>query len=104
MAFNVFQTATATLKRTERDKFGDESVVESFVVDIDPVLGYKRVFSDNGEVITGRTTIITPTENVDVSKRVYVLEYLGNTYQVESMIPYYSIGGNVLQHIEVILR
>lgn len=103
MSFSVFQTATATLKEMTTDGYGKETVASSFSVDIDPVLGYKRTFSTDGEEIVGVQTIISPNVNIDVTK-VYKLDYNGRTYQVERMIPFYSIGGNVLEHVEVVLR
>lgn len=103
MAFSVFQTETAILKEMTTDGYGQETVVTSFSVDIDPVLGYKRTFSTDGEEITGVQTIISPNVNIDVTK-VYKLDYNGRTYQVERMIPFYSIGGNILEHVEVLLR
>lgn len=104
MGFRIFQTATATLKEKEVNNFGDDVVVNSFTVDIDPVLGYKRGFNNQGEEITGVSTIITATDEIDVTKRNYTLEYLGREYRVEQIIPFYSIGSNVLEHVEVLLR
>jgi hypothetical protein len=104
MVYKIFQTATATLKEMSVDNFGNNTVVKSFAVEIDPVLGYKKGFNAQGEEITGVSTIITATDDIDVTKRTYHLDYLGRTYRVEQMIPYYSIGANILEHVEVLLR
>lgn len=104
MAFKIFQTESATIKLMSTDGYGTETVSNSFAVEIDPVLGYKRVFTNDGEEITGIKTIITATDDIDLTERNYVLEFNGRDYQVEQMVPFYSIGGNTLEHVEVILR
>ena len=104
MAFDIFQTASATLKEKEVNNFGDDVVVKSFTVQIDPVLGYKRGFNNQGEEIGGISTIITATSDIDITKRNYTLEYAGREYRVEQMVPFYSIGSSVLEHVEVLLR
>lgn len=102
MSFAQFQTATATMKLITVDGYGKPTVSTSFTVEIDPALGYKRVFSNDGEEITGLSTIISANDNIDVSERNYVLEYLGTDYQVEQLVPF--PGGNTIEHFEVVLR
>lgn len=102
--FNKFQTATATLKKIGVDGSGDETVLESFSVDIDPVFGWKRTYSKTGTQFTGMSTVITPKSNFDVHYDNWKMDYEGKTYQIETLVPFYSIGGNVLTHIEVVFR
>ncbi len=104
MAFDVFQTATATMSRKEADSFGDDSVVESFTVDIDPVLGRKRVFTDENEEITGLSTVISPHDSINLEFNNYTLDYNGREYQIEEIIPQYDIGTDRISHYEVVLR
>jgi len=104
MAFDQFQTATAMLKRIDTDGFGDEAVTDSFEVQIDPVFGWKRAFDDQGEQYTGKTTVISGNDRIDPSHTRWRLEYNDREYQVSDMMPFYSIGGNLLEHVEVVLR
>lgn len=104
MGFNAFQTATATLKKITKDGFGDETVASSFTVEIDPVLGKRRVYTMENEEITGRTTIISPHDSIDVSHDRWDLEYDGRNYQIEQLTPFYTIGTNTLEHVEAVLR
>lgn len=103
MEFKAFQTATATMKKIEKDGFGDETVTDSFSVDIDPVFGWKRGYDTDGEQVTGKTTIISAHDSIDVAHTNWKLEYNGSTYTISDMVPFYSIGGNVLEHVEVML-
>lgn len=102
--FTQFQTATATMKKITKNGFGDETVSLSFTVEIDPVLGKRRVYTKENEEITGRTTIITPHDSIDVSHERWDLEYDGRDYQIEQLTPFYTIGTNELEHVECVLR
>lgn len=104
MSFTAFQTTTATMKKIETDGFGDESETLTFSVDIDPVLGKKRVFTRDQEEITGLSTVISPHDSIDLTHENWRLEYNGRDYQVEQMVPFCTIGTNTLEHIEVVLR
>jgi hypothetical protein len=104
MVFDVFQTATATMKRKTKDRAGDETVAESFQVKIDPVLGNKRIYTDQNEVITGIGTVISAHDSIDITSTNYVLDYNGREYQIENMVPQYHIGTNNISHYEVTLR
>lgn len=106
MAFNVFQTESGTLKKITTDDFGDESSV-NYTVKIDPVFGNKRAYTNQGEEISGHSTIITsPTlqQDFDLTHKRWDLEYKGKTYTIERYTPYYAIGSNKLEHIELVLR
>jgi hypothetical protein len=104
MEFKLFQTTTATMKRNEQDGFGDESAVQTFTVNIDPVLGKKRIFNNENEEITGMTTIVSPHDSIDVTFDNYTLDYNGRQYRVEQIVPFYKIGTNKLSHFEIVLR
>ena len=104
MGFSAFQSETGTLKKITRDGFGDVTISQSFQVKIDPVFGWKRTFDREGKVFTGLSTIITPNTNFDVDYADWVLTYKGKDYQIEELKPFYSIGGNVLTHIEAVMR
>lgn len=107
MAFNIFQTATGTLKKITTDYAGDETVSASYSVSLDPVFGYKRVYTDDNEEITGMSTIITSDsleDDFDLTHRNWKIEYNGKDYQIESPVPFYTRGTNNLEHVEVILR
>lgn len=104
--FSVFQTATATMKRIEIDGAGDESVADSFTVDIDPVFGWTRIHTSENEEITGRSTVITADDlqtKFDTTHRKWKLEYDGHEYQVKSPVPFYTTGTDNLEHIEITL-
>lgn len=103
MAFKIFQTTTATMTLQEFDAFGDAVEGASFTVDIDPVLGRKRVYTNEGEEITGLGTTVSPHDSIDIAN-VYTLDYDGREYQIEQIIPQYNIGTNTVSHYEVILR
>jgi hypothetical protein len=107
MEFNAFQTESGTLKKIGTDFGGDETVISSHNVSVDPVFGFKRITTRENEEITGLRTIITsPTleNDYDLSHRNWKLEYKGTDYQIEQPVPFYTIGTNNLEHIEVILR
>lgn len=107
MAFSIFQTATATLNKITTDGFGDESVSASLSVEIDPTFGFKRMFNNNGEVVDGVSTIITGSglqDFYDETHNKWSLTYNGKDWQVEQPVPFYKIGTDVLEHIEVALR
>lgn len=106
MAFSVFQTETATLKKITLDGFGDPSSV-SYTVEVDPVFGNKRTYTNEGEEITGHSTLITsPTlqTDFDLNHNRWNLLYKGREYNVERYVPFYTIGTNNLEHIELVLR
>lgn len=103
MPFNAFQSATATMKKIDKDGYGDETETASFSVDIDPVFGWKRGYNTDGEQVTGKTTIISAHDSIDVAHTNWKLEYNGKEYIIKDMVPFYSIGGNVLEHVEVML-
>jgi len=107
MAFSIFQTATGTLKKITTDYTGDETVSGSFSVNVDPVFGYKRVHTDENEEITGLKTVITSDsleDDFDFTHRNWKIEYQGKDYQIESPVPFYTVGSNKLEHVEVVLR
>jgi len=107
MEFEQFQTATATLKKITTDYTGDETVSATYSVNIDPVFGWKRVFTDDSEVIEGQSTIMTSDTleaDFDFTHRKWKLEYNNHEYQIERPIPFYTIGTQTLEHIEVVLR
>ena len=103
-AFDIFQTATATMEKITTDGFGDESVSTSFTVDIDPVLGRERIFTKEQEEVEGFETIISPNDNIDLSHDRWNLVYDGRTYQIEGIEPFYDIGTSTISHYEVTLR
>lgn len=102
--FDVFQTVTATMQKITVDGFGDETISSSFSVDIDPVLGRKRVFTDDQVEVEGFETVISPSSNIDLTHDNWKLVYNGRTYQVEGIEPFYHIGTNNISHYEVTLR
>lgn len=104
MPFEIFQTVTATMNKIKIDGSGDKSVLGSFSVDIDPVLGRKRIFTQDQEEIEGMETVISPNSNIDLSHDRWELVYNGRTYQIESIEPYYDIGTTTVRHYEVTMR
>lgn len=104
MVYDIFQTATATLQKKGSTASGDETVISSQSVSVDPLLGWKNMYDSQGNIFRGASTILSDVADVDVSHLRYDLVYKGRTYQVEQMSPIYSIGGNVLEHLEVVLR
>lgn len=107
MAFSVFQTATGTLKKMTTDAYGDESVDSTLSVNVDPVFGFKRVYSDEDEEITGQSTIITADSLesfFEQTHRNWVLSFNSKDFQVEKATPFYTIGTDNLEHIELVLR
>lgn len=103
-AFDIFQTATATMQKITVDGYGDETVSTSFSVDIDPVLGRERIFTQEQEEIEGYETIISPNSNIDLSHDRWNIVYNGRTYQVEGIEPFYAIGTSDISHYQVTLR
>ena len=103
-AFDIFQTETGTLQKKGSSASGDETVISSQSVNVDPVFGWKNMYDSQGNIFRGASTILSDVADVDVSHLRYDLVYKGRTYQVEQMLPVYSIGGNVLEHLEVIVR
>lgn len=104
--FKAFQTETATLKKVTTDGSGDETVSESFTVNIDPVFGFNRIHTKENEEITGQSTIITSSSlesDFDLTHRQWKLEFNGHEYDVKQPMPLYEVGTNNLQHIEVTL-
>lgn len=107
MKFTDFQSATGTLKKTSMDGYGNPSVDDSLSVEIDPTFGWTRTFTRYGEAVEGQTTIITGTglqAFYDESHFGYVLTYNGKDWQVENPVPFYKIGTDTLEHLEVVLR
>lgn len=99
-----FQTATATMKKITTDGYGDETVASSFTVSIDPVLGKKVTHDRDGQVFTGLTTLVTDIDSFDITHDRWNLNYNGREYQIQEVVPFYSIGGNVLEHLELVLK
>lgn len=104
MVFDIFQTETGTLQKKAGSASGDETIISSLTVSVDPVFGWKNMYDSQGNIYRGASTVLSDVADVDVAHNRYDLIYKGRTYQVEQMLPVYSIGGNVLEHIEVILR
>lgn len=105
-AFKAFQTETATLKKITTDGAGDETVAASYSVNIDPVFGFQRVHTKENEEITGQSTIITSSsleDDFDLTHRKWKLEFNGHEYNIKQPMPFYEVGTNNLQHIEVTL-
>lgn len=104
MSYSIFQTTTATMKKMTTDGFGKDTASLSFTVKIDPGLGKKTEYNTDGQMYTGLSTVITAHDSFDVTHDNWRLDYNGREYQIEDMVPMYSIGGNVLEHVEVTLR
>jgi hypothetical protein len=107
MEFNVFQTASGTLKKVTTDGNGDETVSNSYGVNLDPVFGFKDTFDSNGNNVRGMKTILTSVsleDDFDFTHYKWKLEYNGKDYDIMSPVPFYTIGTNDLEHIEVMLR
>lgn len=105
-SFKIFQTDTAVLKRIETDGAGDETVADSFSVEVDPTFEWQRVFTRENEETRGAETIVTGDNlqpNFDFTHRKWKLEYNGHEYNVESPVPFYTIGTNNLEHIQITL-
>ncbi len=105
-SFKIFQTATATLKKFTTDVYGDETVSNSWTVDIDPTFGYKRVFTIEGEEVTGQETIIT-ADNLgsiwDETHYKWKLTYQGKDYIIKNPVPFKQTNTGNLEHVEVLL-
>lgn len=104
--FTAFQTETATLKKITLDGAQDETVANSYTVNIDPVFGFQRTHSTENEDIRGRSTILTSDSleaDFDLTHRRWKLEYNGHEYNIKEPTPIYAIGTNNLQHVEVTL-
>lgn len=104
MGFSEFTLSDATMQKITTDGAGDETVSLSFSVEIDPVLGFRRIFTRDNEEVNGAETIIAPHPSIDPSHRKWKLVYSGNTYDVERLEPFYHIGTEVVEHYEVTLR
>jgi len=103
-AFDIFQTVEATMKKITVDGFGDETASTTFTVDIDPVLGRRRIFTNDQEEIEGFETVISPNSNIDLTHERWDLTYNGRTYQIEGLEPFYVIGTDEIDHYEATLR
>ena len=103
MEFNVFQTATGTLRKVSTDNFGNKTNVETYTVNVDPAFGFKHGFDRDGQRITGKSTVLDGLPEIDISHRQWELDYNGNTYRIEDLVPYPAIGSNKPQHYEVML-
>lgn len=104
MSFSEFQTDTATMKKITTDGAGDETVASSFTVDIDPVFGFQRVYTQDDVAVTGRSTVISPHDSIDVTHNNWKITYNGTDYDVEELTPFYRIGTDTLESVQVILR
>lgn len=103
MSFSAFQTASGTLRKIDTDNFGDPVVLAEYPVDLDPVFGFKRGFNREGEQITGKSTTLDGLPQLDLSHLKWELDYKGNTYKVEDLVPFPKIGSNEPEHYEVLL-
>lgn len=103
MVYNIFQTETATLQKIGVNNFGNETVLSTQTVKIDPVFGWKQMYNKDGQQFQGLKSIISDVD-FDIEHDVWRLTYKGRNYRVEEMLPMYSIGGNVLEHIEIVFR
>ena len=106
MTFTDFQSESATVRKIGTDRYGDESTLDTFTVEIDPVFGFKRVFSKENEEITGRSTIITATNlqsKFDLTHTNWKLDYNGRTHNIEQVTPFYTIGTTRLEFLELVL-
>lgn len=104
MSFAIFQTATATMRKITTDGYGDETVSESFAVDVDPDLAKTQVYDIDGNVVSAKQTFISNHSSIDLSHNKWELQYNGSTYDIKEMYPRHDIGTNNLDHIRVILR
>jgi hypothetical protein len=86
------------------DGYGDETVDESFSVDIDPDLGKVQTYDIDGNVVEGKQTFISPHDSIDISHDHWELEYNGRKYDINELQPRHDIGTNNLDHIRAILR
>ncbi|NIT56780.1 MAG: hypothetical protein GWN00_11270, partial [Aliifodinibius sp.] len=75
MEFSEFTLSEATMQKITTDGAGDETVSSSFTVEIDPVLGFRRIFTRDNEEVNGAETIIAPHDSIDVSHRKWKLVY-----------------------------
>lgn len=109
MKFSDFQTESGTLKKMETDGFGDLTVADSLAVQVDPDFGWEQVFTDQQEQVTGRTTVVTSEDPADLrgfwdeTHRDWVLTYKAKDWKVEEGTPRHNIGGNQLQHLELVM-
>jgi hypothetical protein len=104
LAFKIFQTATATMTRNEKDSFGDRQTASSFPVKIDPDISDKVVYNNQGRIIEGGRTVISPNDNIDPTFGDYTLTFNGREYVVEEIKPVHNIGTNKISHYEVTLK
>jgi len=102
--FDIFQTATATMKKITTDYAGDETVANSFSVEIDPVFGWNVSHLEDGTETEGRTTTVSTNSNIDISHDKWELDYNGRNYQIKTIDPIYDIGTDNISHFEVELR
>lgn len=103
MSFNIFQTDVGVLRKVGVDNFGNKTNLAVYDCMVDPVFGFKRGFSRDGEQITGKSTVIDGVPELDLSHRQWELDFKGNTYRVHDFVPYPRIGSNEPEHYEVML-
>ena len=106
MSFDRFQTDQATLQKIDTNYAGDESVLAEYDVNIDPSFGWKRIYTDENEEITGRSTIITSDtldSDWDESHEEWNISYRNEDWQIREANLMHDIGTNNLSHIEVVL-
>ena len=104
MTWSQFQTATGILRKIGKSFDGSPEVLSSQVVEVDPVFGWQSAYDREGNKFNGKSTILTGFTDFDVSHENWELEYEGNTFKIGDLQPVYSIGGNVLEHLEVVLK
>ena len=104
MAFSKFQTAEGTLRKVGTDNFGNTTNLETYPCGVDPVFGFKRGFDKDGETISGKTTILDGLPELDLSHKQWELDYNGNSYNIEDLVPFPPIGSNEPSHYEIMIR
>jgi len=104
MMWSQFQTATGTLRKMSKSFDGSPEVVSSEVVEVDPVFGWQSAYDKDGNKFNGKSTILTGFSSFDVSHTDWELRYEGVDYKIGDLVPIYSLGGNVIEHLEVVLK
>lgn len=105
MAFEIFQTDTAVLKKMKIDGTGSFVEEDTIMVSIDPNFKISRTFDDNGEAVSGHSSIVTSkalNDFWDATKR-YTLDYKGRDWSVREASPQNNLGSNNLDHLKVIV-
>ena len=104
MAFDIFQTESATLRKVGVDNFGNVTNLESYSCRIDPTLGKEVRFDKDGEQVRGRDTVLDGLPELDQTHDRWELDFRGRKYNVERLTGMPAIGSNKPQHYEVLLR